>query len=85
MFLAKLEFVSDAVLSDLLFGPKLLFFGQPSDYPLSPFKMKFDPPLLHPNGWWDNKVVGLDLLRVFYSVRRWKRVHLDIAFAWRRP
>ena len=22
---------------------------QPSDYPLSPFKMKFDPPLFHPN------------------------------------
>ena len=22
---------------------------QPPDYPLSPFKMKFDPPLLHPN------------------------------------
>lgn len=23
---------------------------QPSDYPLSPFKMKFEPPILHPNG-----------------------------------
>jgi hypothetical protein len=23
---------------------------QPPDYPLSPFKMKFDPPLFHPNG-----------------------------------
>lgn len=23
--------------------------GKPSDYPLSPFKMKFDPPLFHPN------------------------------------
>lgn len=23
---------------------------QPSDYPLSPFKMKFEPPLFHPNG-----------------------------------
>jgi ubiquitin-protein ligase len=22
---------------------------QPSDYPLNPFKMKFDPPLFHPN------------------------------------
>lgn len=23
--------------------------AQPTDYPLSPFKMKFDPPLFHPN------------------------------------
>ncbi len=22
---------------------------QPTDYPLSPFKMKFEPPLFHPN------------------------------------
>ncbi|PIL25892.1 transporter [Ganoderma sinense ZZ0214-1] len=27
--------------------PAILTF--PSDYPLSPFKMKFDPPLFHPN------------------------------------
>jgi len=40
------------------FQDKLLFSNrniiiccanQPQDYPLSPFKMKFDPPLLHPN------------------------------------
>ncbi|EDR09688.1 uncharacterized protein LACBIDRAFT_190123 [Laccaria bicolor S238N-H82] len=29
-----------------VFAAKLTF---PSDYPLSPFKMKFDPPLFHPN------------------------------------
>ena len=26
-----------------------LISDQPSDYPLSPFKMKFEPPLFHPN------------------------------------
>ncbi|KAF5381926.1 hypothetical protein D9757_007565 [Collybiopsis confluens] len=29
-----------------VFTAKLTF---PSDYPLSPFKMKFEPPLFHPN------------------------------------
>lgn len=29
-----------------MFAAKLYF---PSDYPLNPFKMVFDPPLLHPN------------------------------------
>ncbi|KAJ6526572.1 ubiquitin-conjugating enzyme/RWD-like protein, partial [Mycena vulgaris] len=29
-----------------VFAAKLTF---PTDYPLSPFKMKFDPPLFHPN------------------------------------
>lgn len=29
-----------------VFAAKLYF---PSDYPLNPFKMVFDPPLLHPN------------------------------------
>ena len=28
----------------------------PSDYPLNPFKMKFDPPLLHPNVYADGNV-----------------------------
>ncbi|KAF9517357.1 hypothetical protein BS47DRAFT_1371406 [Hydnum rufescens UP504] len=28
----------------------------PSDYPLSPFKMRFDPPLLHPNIYPDGNV-----------------------------
>lgn len=27
----------------------LLLLLQPPDYPLSPFKMKFEPPLFHPN------------------------------------
>src|SRR6266404_1724275 len=26
-----------------------LLLVQPTDYPLSPFKMKFEPPLFHPN------------------------------------
>lgn len=34
----------------LTIHPGTLFnTDQPSDYPLSPFKMKFDPPLFHPN------------------------------------
>ena len=64
VFAAKLTFVSpmyllhsarDAIppqrVSDdsLLLAIFLLDFGQPSDYPLSPFKMKFEPPLFHPN------------------------------------
>ncbi|KAG9099889.1 Ubiquitin-conjugating enzyme E2 7 [Ceratobasidium sp. 370] len=28
----------------------------PSDYPLNPFKMRFDPPLLHPNVYADGNV-----------------------------
>ncbi|KAF8310683.1 ubiquitin-conjugating enzyme [Clavulina sp. PMI_390] len=36
-----------------IFVCKLTF---PSDYPLSPFKMKFDPPLLHPNIYADGNV-----------------------------
>ena len=27
---------------------------KPPDYPLSPFKMKFEPPLFHPNGTSEN-------------------------------
>ena len=27
----------------------VLLLLQPPDYPLSPFKMKFEPPLFHPN------------------------------------
>ncbi|KAI0326792.1 ubiquitin-conjugating enzyme [Cubamyces sp. BRFM 1775] len=34
--------------------PAILTF--PSDYPLSPFKMKFDPPLFHPNIYPDGTV-----------------------------
>jgi len=36
-----------------VFAAKLTF---PSDYPLSPFKMKFDPPLFHPNVYPDGTV-----------------------------
>ncbi|OCH88945.1 ubiquitin-conjugating enzyme [Obba rivulosa] len=36
-----------------VFTAKLTF---PSDYPLSPFKMKFDPPLFHPNIYPDGTV-----------------------------
>ncbi|KAG8688427.1 hypothetical protein FRC11_005453, partial [Ceratobasidium sp. 423] len=36
-----------------IFVAKLEF---PSDYPLNPFKMKFDPPLLHPNVYADGNV-----------------------------
>ncbi|KAJ1300746.1 hypothetical protein OPQ81_002389 [Rhizoctonia solani] len=36
-----------------VFVAKLEF---PSDYPLNPFKMKFDPPLLHPNVYADGNV-----------------------------
>ncbi|PAV15726.1 ubiquitin-conjugating enzyme [Pyrrhoderma noxium] len=36
-----------------VFVAKLSF---PSDYPLSPFKMKFDPPLFHPNVYPDGTV-----------------------------
>ncbi|KAF8331953.1 putative QRI8-E2 ubiquitin-conjugating enzyme [Cantharellus anzutake] len=36
-----------------VFTAKLSF---PSDYPLSPFKMRFDPPVLHPNIYKDGNV-----------------------------
>ncbi|KAF5329245.1 hypothetical protein D9619_009036 [Psilocybe cf. subviscida] len=36
-----------------IFSAKLTF---PNDYPLSPFVMKFDPPLFHPNIYADGKV-----------------------------
>ncbi|KAJ3486418.1 hypothetical protein NLI96_g4259 [Meripilus lineatus] len=44
-----------------VFAAKLTFFHttkmrQPSDYPLSPFKMKFEPPLFHPNIYPDGTV-----------------------------
>ncbi|KAJ3891449.1 ubiquitin-conjugating enzyme/RWD-like protein [Lentinula edodes] len=38
----------------LICGPKDTPF--PSDYPLSPFKMKFEPPLFHPNIYPDGNV-----------------------------
>lgn len=46
VFSAKLTFVRPGSLHP----PQItLNLPQPSDYPLSPFKMKFDPPLFHPN------------------------------------
>ncbi|KAH8114845.1 ubiquitin-conjugating enzyme [Phellopilus nigrolimitatus] len=36
-----------------VFAAKLTF---PDDYPLSPFKMKFEPPLFHPNVYSDGTV-----------------------------
>ncbi|KAJ4481019.1 ubiquitin-conjugating enzyme/RWD-like protein [Lentinula aciculospora] len=38
-----------------VFSAKLTF-AKPSDYPLSPFKMKFEPPLFHPNIYPDGNV-----------------------------
>jgi hypothetical protein len=50
VFLAKLEFVSNGYLVYARVRTEAIVFVKPSDYPLNPFKMKFDPPLLHPNG-----------------------------------
>jgi ubiquitin-conjugating enzyme E2 G2 len=55
VFVAKLEFVSRSinivvtVPSERRFLTKRLPSNKPSDYPLSPFKMKFEPPIFHPN------------------------------------
>ena len=50
VFVAKLEFVSPVLHSSSPIGSDQAFsFYKPSDYPLSPFKMKFEPPLFHPN------------------------------------
>jgi ubiquitin-conjugating enzyme E2 G2 len=38
-------------------------FPQPPDYPLSPFKMKFDPPLFHPNSMPIRLVILLPVVR----------------------
>lgn len=38
-----------ALTSPVITHRSILFHPQPPDYPLSPFKMKFDPPLFHPN------------------------------------
>ena len=102
VFAAKLTFVSpmyllhsarDAIphqrVSDdsLLLAIFLLDFGQPSDYPLSPFKMKFEPPIFHPNG----DAASLrgahgSLLNCFpsLSLPRRYRVYLHSAYARRR-
>ncbi|KAJ3773130.1 ubiquitin-conjugating enzyme/RWD-like protein [Lentinula raphanica] len=37
-------------------GSYISVLRQPSDYPLSPFKMKFEPPLFHPNIYPDGNV-----------------------------
>ncbi|CDO70399.1 hypothetical protein BN946_scf184999.g39 [Trametes cinnabarina] len=54
---------------------------QPSDYPLSPFKMKFDPPLFHPNIYPDGTVCisilhtpGDDPLQYEQASERWSPV-----------
>ena len=46
VFAAKLTFVGD---DRYLCHSRQFYPHQPSDYPLSPFKMKFEPPLFHPN------------------------------------
>ena len=46
VFVARLTFVGPPP-TPLPYAP--LMSPQPPDYPLSPFKMKFDPPLFHPN------------------------------------
>lgn len=47
-----------------MFAAKLFF---PSDYPLNPFKMTFDPPLLHPNSECDRRPLSACVLRVAMS------------------
>jgi len=50
---AIIEGPKDTPFEGGVFLAKLTF---PSDYPLSPFKMKFDPPLFHPNVYPDGNV-----------------------------
>lgn len=50
---ALIEGPKDTPFEGGVFLAKLTF---PSDYPLSPFKMKFDPPLFHPNVYPDGNV-----------------------------
>lgn len=50
---AVIQGPKDTPFEDGVFVAKLTF---PSDYPLSPFKMKFDPPLFHPNVYPDGTV-----------------------------
>jgi ubiquitin-conjugating enzyme E2 G2 len=61
-----------------VFAAKLTF---PLDYPLSPFKMKFDPPLFHPNIYPDGNVCisilhtpGEDPLMYEQASERWSPV-----------
>ncbi|KAL7422731.1 ubiquitin conjugating enzyme Ubc7/UbcP3 [Cryptotrichosporon argae] len=61
-----------------VFAAKLVF---PPDYPMSPFTMTFDPPLLHPNIYPDGKVCisilhapGDDPLRYESASERWSPV-----------
>ncbi|RSH77702.1 uncharacterized protein EHS24_003269 [Apiotrichum porosum] len=61
-----------------IFAAKLYF---PSDYPLNPFKMVFDPPLLHPNIYPNGTVCisilhppGDDPLRYESASERWSPV-----------
>ncbi|TDL26995.1 ubiquitin-conjugating enzyme [Rickenella mellea] len=61
-----------------IFAAKLTF---PSDYPLSPFKMKFEPPLFHPNVYSDGTVCisilhtpGDDPTQYEHASERWSPV-----------
>ncbi|KAI0270641.1 ubiquitin-conjugating enzyme/RWD-like protein [Gloeopeniophorella convolvens] len=61
-----------------VFAAKLTF---PPDYPLSPFKMKFEPPLFHPNVYADGNVCisilhtpGEDPLMYEQASERWSPV-----------
>lgn len=58
--------------------------GKPSDYPLSPFKMKFDPPLFHPNSKKMTVLYTIWLIS-FCSLRWWKRLYIHIAYTGWRP
>ena len=54
VFAAKLTFVSLHQAAQMLWQADVSLHDpfvntKPSDYPLSPFKMKFEPPLFHPN------------------------------------
>jgi ubiquitin-conjugating enzyme E2 G2 len=48
IFVAKLTFVRTIIMYRLVLLTQS-HIHQPNDYPLSPFKMKFEPPLFHPN------------------------------------
>ncbi|KAG8754935.1 Ubiquitin-conjugating enzyme E2 7 [Serendipita sp. 396] len=50
---ALIEGPKDTPFEGGVFLAKLAF---PSDYPLSPFKMRFEPPLFHPNVYADGNV-----------------------------
>lgn len=72
-----------------LFTRPVDLFGhlQPSDYPLSPFKMKFDPPLFHPNSTppiLSPNHPGYHIHPRVFSLPRRYRMHINPAHPGRR-